>query len=284
MSDSAAESATSPNRRAPAPGWLRAMLVASVLVPALLFAAAAWHDRAALFRQALDGAGSTVATLQEHALKVLETHELLIEDVDDRIRGLSWDAIQDQPEIHDYLAALVAAQVYGFARSAGGQVKIRSALERGTTVRLYLPRSTDPPRAADTSPHAEMLRPAADGETVLVVEDDEDVRAIAIENLTELGYAVLTAADGAAALERLRPPGRIDILFSDVVMPGGMNGAQLAIAAQRLRPGLKVLLTSGYTAAALTSEHGLPEDVPLLGKPYRREELASKLRLVLGGR
>jgi signal transduction histidine kinase len=181
-------------------------------------------------------------------------------------------------------SGLGLSQVYGFARSAGGQVKIRSAPERGTTVTLYLPRSADRPRAADTSPQTEMLRPAADGETVLVVEDDEEVRAIAVENLTELGYAVLTAVDGAAALERLGAPGRIDILFSDVVMPGGMNGAQLALAAQRVRPGLKVLLTSGYTAAALTSEHGLPEEVPLLGKPYRREELASKLRLVLGGR
>ncbi|MEJ0071891.1 MAG: response regulator [Pseudomonadota bacterium] len=86
-----------------------------------------------------------------------------------------------------------------------------------------------------------------------------------------------------AALELLRGAQPIDLLFSDVVMPGGMNGAQLALEARRIRPGLKVLLTSGYTASALQLEHGLPSNLEFLGKPYRRDELASKLRLVIGG-
>lgn len=77
---------------------------------------------------------------------------------------------------------------------------------------------------------------------------------------------------------------RIDILFSDIVMPGGINGAQLAVEARRLRPDIKVLLTSGYTAAALSNEHGLPEELPILSKPYRRDELAAQLRVIGGGR
>jgi CheY-like chemotaxis protein len=131
------------------------------------------------------------------------------------------------------------------------------------------------------------LRAANDGEVVLVVEDDEDVRDLASESLRELGYQTLIARDAVEALEMLRQTNRrIDILFSDVVMPGGMNGAQLAVEARRLRPALKVLLTSGYTADALSSEHGVSGGMPttLLQKPYRTEELAARLRVVLGGR
>jgi CheY-like chemotaxis protein len=127
------------------------------------------------------------------------------------------------------------------------------------------------------------LRPASGHETILAVDDDEEVLAMVSENLDALGYHVLTAADAGRALAILREEAEIDLLFSDVVMPGGMNGAQLAIEARRLRPSLKVLLTSGYTAAALSREHGLPGDLELLGKPYRGDELARKLRLVIGG-
>jgi CheY-like chemotaxis protein len=94
---------------------------------------------------------------------------------------------------------------------------------------------------------------------------------------------VLTAANAGDALEILRSAVEIDVLFSDVIMPGGMNGAQLAIEARRIRPGLKVLLTSGYTAEALTKEHGMPDDLEVLPKPYRHEDLANKLRLVIKG-
>ena len=92
---------------------------------------------------------------------------------------------------------------------------------------------------------------------------------------------MLAAPAAADALDVLKGDARIDILFSDVVMPGGMNGVQLSVEATRLRPALKVLLTSGYTGAALTSEHGVADDVPILSKPYRREDLADRLRLVL---
>ena len=127
------------------------------------------------------------------------------------------------------------------------------------------------------------LRPASGHETILVVEDDEDVLVVASESLRELGYQVVTAGNAAQALEILRGDQLVDLLLSDVIMPGGMNGVQLTVEARRIRPELKVLLTSGYTAAALSLEHGLPDNLNVVEKPYRREELAKKLRLVIGG-
>ena len=171
------------------------------------------------------------------------------------------------------------SQVYGFARQAGGHLKVETAPGRGTTIALYLPRSCEQAAPAPTEAGLP-LRRAANGEVVLVVEDEPGVLEMAVESLGELGYRTLTAEHAAAALERLRGPERIDILFSDVVMPGGMNGVQLSVEARRLRPGLRVLLTSGYTASAL-SDQGVPPDLPLLGKPYLREELAEKLHLVM---
>ena len=94
---------------------------------------------------------------------------------------------------------------------------------------------------------------------------------------------MLTATNAAEALDILRSANRLDVLFSDVIMPGGMNGAQLAVEARRIRPDLKVLLTSGYTAEALAHEHGLPDDLLVLDKPYRHEDLANKIRLVMNG-
>ena len=117
---------------------------------------------------------------------------------------------------------------------------------------------------------------------MLLVEDDEQVLGMAVESLEELNYQVVVAHNAREALEHLKGPDRIDILFSDVVMPGGMNGTQLAAEARHLRPELKVLLTSGYVADQ-AKDHSLGMDVPVLNKPYRREELARTLRVVLGG-
>ncbi len=172
------------------------------------------------------------------------------------------------------------SQVYGFVRQAGGHAQIKSDPGAGTSVELYLPRSAE--RAAEARPdNALPLRRAACGEVVLVVEDEPAVLEMAVESLGELGYRTLTATRASEALERLSGPERIDILFSDVVMPGGMNGVQLSVEARRLRPGLRILLTSGYTGTAL-DEHAVPADLPLLSKPYQRDELANKLRVVLG--
>lgn len=178
-------------------------------------------------------------------------------------------------------SGLGLAQVYGFTRSAGGYVTIDSEKARGTIVRLFFPRSDE--RLVDQRPSSAPfpLRRATTGETVLLVEDDEQVLDMAIESLEELQYRVVVARDAREALSHLRGPDRIDIMFSDVVMPGGMNGAQLATEARILRPDLKVLLTSGYVGDAANND--LREiDLPVLNKPYRRDELAEKLRLVLG--
>ena len=171
------------------------------------------------------------------------------------------------------------SQVYGFCRQTGGFARITSAVGQGTNVEMYLPRSTDRPERA-TGGLTLPLRPAAEGEVILVVEDEPAVLEMAVESLSDLGYQTLTAEDAPSALSILRSNARIDMLFSDVVMPGGMNGVQLSVEAKRLRPDLKVLLSSGYTGAVLGNS-GVPEDMPILSKPYRREELATKLRMVL---
>ncbi len=178
-------------------------------------------------------------------------------------------------------SGLGLSQVYGFVRGAAGHVRIDSRLGEGTTVEMYLPKSTEPPARPEPIGLVP-IRAAKGHETVLVVEDDPEVLNVAVSGLLELGYDVKTATDAREALAILRSDPSIDVLFSDVAMPGGMNGAQLAMEAQRLRADLKVLLTSGYTASALTQEHGLPEQMEVLHKPYRREELASKLRLIIG--
>jgi signal transduction histidine kinase len=171
------------------------------------------------------------------------------------------------------------SQVYGFCRQTGGFARITSAVGQGTNVEMYLPRSTDRPERA-TGGLTLPLRRAAEGEVILVVEDEPAVLEMAVESLSDLGYQTLTAEDAPSALSILRSNARIDMLFSDVVMPGGMNGVQLSVEAKRLRPDLKVLLSSGYTGAVLGNS-GVPEDMPILSKPYRREELATKLRMVL---
>ncbi|GJE15898.1 Sensor histidine kinase RcsC [Methylobacterium marchantiae] len=172
------------------------------------------------------------------------------------------------------------SQVYGFAQQAGGIVHLSSEVGRGSVIDIYLPRSAK--RAVERPTDQIMpLRRAVEGEVVLVVEDEPAVLDMAVDSLTDLGYRTVTACHAAAALDRLESEERIDILFSDVVMPGGMNGVQLAVEARRRRPALRVLLTSGYTCNAL-GEHGVPADQPLLSKPYLRQDLAEKLRLVMG--
>ncbi|MCJ2137066.1 ATP-binding protein [Methylobacterium sp. J-026] len=178
------------------------------------------------------------------------------------------------------------SQVYGFTRSAGGFVGIDSKVGEGTTFRILVPRSADP-AGEETGTGREgslPLRRAAEGDTVLLVEDDEQVLSMAVESLEELHYRVIVARNAAEALAHLKGVERIDILFSDVMMPGGMNGSQLAVEAQQLRPGLKVLLTSGYVADLDEGQVIGRGELPVLSKPYRRDELARSLRLVLGGK
>ena len=176
-------------------------------------------------------------------------------------------------------SGLGLSQVYGFATAAGGTVEIASAPGQGTTVEIWLPRAEGVPQAVRATGPAAALRRAEAGETVLAVEDEPAVLSAVVESLADLGYRVVPARDAAEALDRLHGGERVDILFSDVVMPGGMNGVQLAVEAGRLRPGLRVLLTSGYAGEALAGEHSVPPGVPILAKPYRRDELAARLKV-----
>jgi CheY-like chemotaxis protein len=178
-------------------------------------------------------------------------------------------------------SGLGLSQVYGFMKTAGGHSHIYSEVGIGTTVKLYFPKSADAVAPVDPPSLQAAARPKTAMESVLVVEDDPDVLEIAVEGLSALGYHVSTAINARQALEIIRSDQPIDILFSDVVMPGGMNGVQLAVEARRLRPQLKVLLTSGYTASALAVEHGVPPGLEVIGKPYKGDDLANKLRLVI---
>jgi signal transduction histidine kinase len=179
-------------------------------------------------------------------------------------------------------SGLGLSQVYGFAKTAGGHVKIDSEPGVGTIVKLYLPQSADLVMFSEPEDETPSLQPASGRGTILVVEDDQEVLAVTAEGIRDLGYQVVTAVNAVQALEILAANQPIDLLFSDVIIPGGINGAQLSVQARHVRPDLKVLLTSGYTAAALSLEHGLSDNLDVVGKPYLREELAKKLRLAIG--
>ncbi|MGY3511854.1 ATP-binding protein [Bradyrhizobium lupini] len=170
------------------------------------------------------------------------------------------------------------SMVYGFVRQSGGLVQMQSAPRQGSTVRLFFPRLATPPNE-DASP-AEGIVTREGSETILVVEDNDMVRTYVESELKTLGYRVITAASGPAALDLLRQSGDIDLLFTDVVMPGGMFGPELARQAIQLRPGLKVLFTSGYSQNPVSAPDAIG-DARILTRPFRRRDLAAMLRSAL---
>jgi PAS domain S-box-containing protein len=178
-------------------------------------------------------------------------------------------------------SGLGLSMVYGFARQSGGHVKIYSEPGNGTTVKLYLPRSLD---VEDAPLPPETHAVVGGHETILVAEDDEGVRATVVELLSELGYRVLKANDAASALSIIDSGMPIDLLFTDVVMPGTLRSPELARKARERQPGMAVLFTSGYTENAIVHGGRLDAGVDLLGKPYTREALARKVRHVLANR
>jgi PAS domain S-box-containing protein len=174
------------------------------------------------------------------------------------------------------------SQVYGFVKQSGGHVKIYSELGQGTTLKIYLPRFDG--GAAEVAEDLGGPLPEGDAEeTVLVLEDDDDVRANSVECLRELGYRVVEAHDGPSALRLLERQTRVDLLFSDVVLPGGLTGAQVAAQARELRPDLKVLFTTGYARNAIIHQGRLDKGVQLITKPFSFSDLAAKVRDVLDG-
>jgi PAS domain S-box-containing protein len=177
-------------------------------------------------------------------------------------------------------SGLGLSQVYGFVMQSGGHIDIESEVGIGTAVTLYLPAATSDAgeTPAPIEPDNRAMKAAG---TVLVVEDDPEVLQVAVETLRALGYNVVTAADGPSALAKLRRDDRdIDVLFTDVVMPKGMSGIELARQARELRPELHVLLASGYPKSALASDHGLTEEFTFLSKPYRWHDLSERIRSI----
>lgn len=174
-------------------------------------------------------------------------------------------------------SGLGLSMIYGFAQQSKGHVKIYSEAGHGTTIRIYLPHGD-----LSALPTTLQERPVEDrqarGETILVVEDDAEVRATALLHLNELGYVALEAADAAEALRLLENGAKADLLFTDVVMPGGINGRQLAERASAMRPELKTLFTSGFTDNAIVHDGRLDPGVKFLAKPYRIRDLAEKIR------
>ena len=166
------------------------------------------------------------------------------------------------------------SMVHGFAEQSGGHLAIDSVIGFGTTVTLYLPRGSRP----DTQPLPN-ARTAGGGETILVVDDHDAVRQVSAAQIKRLGYAVVEADCAAAALDALRDNPQIALLFTDIVMPGAMDGHDLASEAIKRHPGIKVLLTSGY--AKSREDRDIDADTPMLMKPYGRDKLAQKLREAL---
>jgi CheY-like chemotaxis protein len=176
-------------------------------------------------------------------------------------------------------SGLGLSMVYGFIKQSNGHIKIYSEEGHGTTVKLYLPQATgvaDAP-AAETgisgSEHGD--------ESILIVEDDALVREYVVTQISRLGYHTLAASNTAEALAIINGPERFDLLFTDVIIPGGMNGRQLATEAKTRRPGLKILYTSGYTENAIVHHGRLDAGVLLLPKPYLSSDLARMLRTAL---
>jgi len=170
------------------------------------------------------------------------------------------------------------SMIYGFARQSGGQVRIYSEVRKGTSMCLYLPRHHDEPNFSDTINFPEASASLGDGEVVLVIDDEPSIRMLITDVLSDTGYSVLEASDGPAGLRVLQSAARIDLLITDVGLPGGMNGRQVADAARTLRPDLRVLFITGYAENALMGHGHLEKEMHVLAKPFEVERLAIKIR------
>jgi len=170
------------------------------------------------------------------------------------------------------------SMIYGFARQSGGQIRIYSEVGKGTTMCLYLPRHDDDPNFNDAADFPEASESLGDGEVVLVIDDEPSIRMLITDVLSDTGYSVLEASDGPAGLRVLQSAARIDLLITDVGLPGGMNGRQVADAARTLRPDLRVLFITGYAENALMGNGHLEKGMHVLAKPFEVERLAIKIR------
>jgi len=168
------------------------------------------------------------------------------------------------------------AMVYGFAKQSGGAARIYSEPGQGTTVSLYLPLASDsasPKRVVFTAPEKH-LRPLK----IMVVDDEEDLLEVAAEFLTDMKHSVISARSGRDAIALLQSNPDVEVVITDVIMPGGMNGVELSRELQSLNPRLKIIFTSGFSADSLTVKHGRVPEGPMLQKPYQRADLLRALQ------
>jgi signal transduction histidine kinase/CheY-like chemotaxis protein len=173
------------------------------------------------------------------------------------------------------------SMTYGFAKQSGGQVRIYSEVGKGTTMRIFLPQHAGEEDAESLPAQATEAPRAQAGETVLIVDDDEAVRMLVTEVLQELGYGAIEAPDGTSGLNVLQSNARIDLLITDVGLPGGMNGRQIADAARVRRPGLKVLFITGYAENAVVRNGYLEAGMQIMIKPFTMEALATRIQDVI---
>jgi CheY-like chemotaxis protein len=173
--------------------------------------------------------------------------------------------------------------IYGFARQSGGQVRMYSEIGQGTTICLYLPRHGEDAEVEERPTDSGNADATATGEVVLVIDDDPTIRMLIAEVLAEAGYAVVEAPDGPAGLEILKSNARIDLLITDVGLPGGLNGRQVADAARVSRPHLKVLFITGYAENAVIGRSRLERGMFVLTKPFQMEHLAHRIREIIEG-
>jgi CheY-like chemotaxis protein len=173
------------------------------------------------------------------------------------------------------------SMIYGFAKQSGGQVRISSSLGHGTTISLFLPRHSEQEHTTSDSTVFSLAPGAGAGETVLIVDDEPSVRMLVAEVLGELGYTAIESADGASALQVLRSDTRVDLLVTDVGLPGGMNGRQLADFGRIARPALKILFITGYAEKAAMGAGGLDKGMAIVTKPFAMEGLATHVKELL---
>jgi CheY-like chemotaxis protein len=175
------------------------------------------------------------------------------------------------------------SMIYGFARQSGGQIRIYSELGKGTTMCLYLPRHDQAAEENDVFALRTGDSPTGEGEVVLVIDDEPTIRMLISEVLEEHGYAVVEASDGPSGMRILQSAARIDLLITDVGLPNGMNGRQIAEAARQTRPGLKVLFITGYAENAVVGNGHLDKGMLVIAKPFEMDVLARKIREIVEG-
>ena len=173
------------------------------------------------------------------------------------------------------------SMVYGFARQSGGEVRIYSEVGQETTMCIYLPRHNADAVADEEPPTPKRAATVGEGEVVLVIDDEPTIRMLIGELLAESGYAVIEAPDGPAGLKVLQSNARIDLLITDVGLPGGMNGRQVADAARVSRPDLKVLFITGFAENAVVGKGRLEKGMFVATKPFKMDQLAARIREII---